>query len=354
MFSASIPVEPPSWALEARARLVRIPGGRRRITSQVARELGFELAVDPDVWLEAEFLYLGQDVRIQNGTRIVADRLYLGDAVTIGAGSSFSTDEVVLADGVFAGERVYVDLAGGRNPDSGLWVGPAGFIGSWVHVNTCRSVVIDTESALAPGAMIFTHSFWQSILEGYSSSFRPVRLESNASVGAGSKLFPGVTVGSGAVIMANSTVVADVPADTLVGGVPAVILRDNIRRPFDRAKTTRAISKLLKMLVGRLRERGCSIEVLSDRIYEVVIPDGSRYRVVVVDDEALVPAAPGEIIISISAWNSSEAGGTVFDLERKCVVGPENPLVFEMRNYFRRFGIRFQPYGWRADYRKGI
>jgi acetyltransferase-like isoleucine patch superfamily enzyme len=54
----------------------------------------------------------------------------------------------------------------------------------------------------------------------------PVRLESHTGVGVGSILLPGVTVHKGAMVAAGAVVNKDVPPYTLVGGVPAKIIKD--------------------------------------------------------------------------------------------------------------------------------
>ena len=53
----------------------------------------------------------------------------------------------------------------------------------------------------------------------------PVRLMPYSGIGTGSILLPGITVHRGGVIAAGAVVTKDVPADTLVGGVPAKVLK---------------------------------------------------------------------------------------------------------------------------------
>ena len=54
---------------------------------------------------------------------------------------------------------------------------------------------------------------------------KPLRICRNAWIGAGATILPGVTVGENAVVGAASVVTHDVPADTMVAGNPARIIR---------------------------------------------------------------------------------------------------------------------------------
>lgn len=56
----------------------------------------------------------------------------------------------------------------------------------------------------------------------------PVRIGNKAWIGSGSIILPGITIGENAVVAAGSVVAKDVPANTVVAGNPARILRENI------------------------------------------------------------------------------------------------------------------------------
>jgi len=54
----------------------------------------------------------------------------------------------------------------------------------------------------------------------------PVRLKKYSGIGTASVILPGVTVHEGGVVAAGAVVIKDVPPYTLVGGVPAKVLKD--------------------------------------------------------------------------------------------------------------------------------
>lgn len=54
---------------------------------------------------------------------------------------------------------------------------------------------------------------------------KPVHICKNAWIGAGATILPGVTIGENAVVAASAVVTKDVPADTIVAGIPAKIIK---------------------------------------------------------------------------------------------------------------------------------
>ena len=61
--------------------------------------------------------------------------------------------------------------------------------------------------------------------DGTPASKGPIHVENDVWLGTGSTILSGVTIGNGAIIMAGSIVTKDVPPYTIVGGVPAKIVK---------------------------------------------------------------------------------------------------------------------------------
>jgi acetyltransferase-like isoleucine patch superfamily enzyme len=93
-------------------------------------------------------------------------------------------------------------------------VGTEAVIDDWVIVNT--GAVIDHDNRLCTAA----HVAPGCALAGN------VKVGERALVGVGSAVRPGIEIGADAVVGAGSAVVADVPAATRVGGVPARRLKE--------------------------------------------------------------------------------------------------------------------------------
>ncbi len=365
--AASItPVEEIEWLQEIRAAV------RAKLGDDTPPPRTFESAPTPGAsdgvfakgpceWgqgarIVARRLYLGRNVKLGDRAFIRADTVYLGSEVRVGADCSLVSGEILIDDGVLFATNALVDLSGGQHPDSGLLVGAASLICANTYLNTCRRVLLERECAVSPGAMLFTHSFWQSVLEGYRTAFEPIRVCENAWIGAGCQVLPGITVGAGAVAVSNSTLIDDVPPECLVAGVPAKVVRRGIRRTLPPGEKLAIVKRLLTELAELLRFKGCAVDSSADELrLDVSRPDIETRAIVIATADSTAKSLPEHsVVLSLGANVSPADGTTVFDLDQRTLAGPEDRLVFEVRNYLRRQGIRFAPHAWDTDYRRGL
>jgi maltose O-acetyltransferase len=163
----------PLWQL-AKLMMLPIPlytGGRVR--TQVLRRLGFQIGHGTTIWDTPKFI----------GGNPIRAKISIGENCLITIGS-------------------YWDLA------------------APIHLGSC--VGVGPEVMLLTG----THDFHNPYNRVGKLEPRPVTVGDGAWLGARCVILPGVTVGEGAVVGAGAVVTRNVPAHTLVAGVPAVCIRE--------------------------------------------------------------------------------------------------------------------------------
>ncbi|BCS89200.1 biotin/lipoyl-containing protein [Pseudodesulfovibrio sediminis] len=305
--------------------------------------------------VRAKRLVIKDGVSIGPNTFIEGDDIFLGEFVKVGKNTSMVSVDIILGAGAYVGHEVEVDLSGGRSGESRFWGGPASLISPRCYVNTAREVVLETESALSPGVSVFTHRFWQSVLDGYDALFAGVRLCEKSWVGSGCQVLPGVVVGHGAVVMSGSTVVDQIPPATLCGGVPATVIRKSVKRDLSQEDKVQVLESILDEFSTVLKFKGCEVGMLiTGKGIAVTTPDTVERQIVICTDSSLEGILPGSIVLSLNGFLPEMTEVYIFDLVGGVVRGDEDRLVHEVRNFLRRKGIRFQPYAWDADYRRGL
>lgn len=86
-------------------------------------------------------------------------------------------------------------------------------------------IIIEDNVQIAPKVSLLSEGHPVSPLDRHTLVPKPIHLKKNAWIGAGATILQGVTIGENAVVAAGAVVSADVPDNTLVGGVPAKIIK---------------------------------------------------------------------------------------------------------------------------------
>ncbi len=116
-----------------------------------------------------------------------------------------------------------------ENGNATLNIGDDTYIGRMVQINAWRSVHIGQKVMVADRVFISDadHNYSDPNLpiKDQGDSFRgAVTLQNGCWIGIGAVILPGVTVGRNAIVSANAVVMQDVPANSVVGGIPARVV----------------------------------------------------------------------------------------------------------------------------------
>jgi len=84
-------------------------------------------------------------------------------------------------------------------------------------------LVIEDRVAISPRVTFVMHSApnWSRIRNIIGDKKGKIRIKQDAWIGTGAVILPGIEIGEGAIVGANSLVTKDVPDYTIVGGIPA-------------------------------------------------------------------------------------------------------------------------------------
>jgi acetyltransferase-like isoleucine patch superfamily enzyme len=195
--------------------------GRRLVRGSVLRARmghaeGLVLAERNVRVLHARHVSAGRDLNLEEGCQIMGlskRGIVFGDRCTVGRYA------MVTPTNIFGGE-----------PGEGLKVGDNSNIGHFAFVGCSGYIEIGDRVLMGPRVTLLAenHRFDDG---GLSIKLQGVERETitigdDCWLGAGSIVLAGVSIGSGSVVAAGSVVTEDVPAMTVVAGVPARFVRE--------------------------------------------------------------------------------------------------------------------------------
>lgn len=86
-------------------------------------------------------------------------------------------------------------------------------------------ITIEDNVLIAPKVSLLSEGHPLDPKERKSLVPAPIHIKKNAWIGANATILPGVTVGENAVVAAGAVVSKDVPDNTIVGGIPAKVIK---------------------------------------------------------------------------------------------------------------------------------
>lgn len=137
--------------------------------------------------------------------------------LSMGSGSQLKVDQSFLIQ-----DNSYVIIRGKAQLQLG-----SGYINSNAQIVCSEKITIGYGVAIADGVLIRDCDDHDLVYDGYQKT-KPIVIGDHVWIGQKAMILKGVTIGDNAVIAAGSVVTKDVPANTLVGGVPAKPIKTNI------------------------------------------------------------------------------------------------------------------------------
>lgn len=99
------------------------------------------------------------------------------------------------------------------------------FINSGCHFQDQGGITIGEGSLIGHNVVLATLNHAMDPAHRKDLLPAPIKIGKNVWIGSNATVCPGVTIGDGAVVAAGAVVTKDVPANAVVGGVPAKLIR---------------------------------------------------------------------------------------------------------------------------------
>lgn len=108
-----------------------------------------------------------------------------------------------------------------------LQLGNNSYINRNSTIDCSEKIIIGNKTIIAENVRIMDSNLHTIVRSNYKKT-DPVIIGNHIWIGANSIILPGVTIGDGSIVAAGSVVNKDVPPRSLVGGVPAKVLRTDV------------------------------------------------------------------------------------------------------------------------------
>ena len=106
-----------------------------------------------------------------------------------------------------------------------ITIGKDVFINSGCHFQDQGGIEIGDGTLIGHNVVLATINHDLNPKENRKNHYAPIKIGAHVWIGSNATILPGVTIGDWAVVAAGTVVTQNVPAMTVVGGVPAKVLK---------------------------------------------------------------------------------------------------------------------------------
>jgi acetyltransferase-like isoleucine patch superfamily enzyme len=186
------------------------------------------VAIAPRTNILSHEIRIDENTTIDDNTTITAyEKLRIGKNCIIRRNARFKARSIEIGDFFYSNDNPIPLIIGGGGsdrPTARIKIGSRCVMHD-SFINVFMPVEIGDNVGFSPGSAVITHGFWNSVIEGYSSEFAPVKIGRNVIIGYRAIILPGVTIGDYCTVGAGAIVTKSFPPYCVVGGVPAKIIK---------------------------------------------------------------------------------------------------------------------------------
>jgi len=310
--------------------------------------------------------HFDRGVKIRFGAVLIGKKVLVGEKVSlgffcivrgtdidirrfarVGAFSVIDTAKIFIDEDARINEQVYI--GGMKTPASSIHLGKRTIIMQLSYLNPTMPIVIGDDSGIGGHCLFFTHGSWNSELEGYPVRFGAITLGKKVWLPWRVFVMPGVTIGDGAVIGANSLVTSDIPAHTMAAGSPAKVIKENFPAAPAENEQRKIVERILLEFTEfmKFEEMSVRAEAMNGGIKYIINGKGRRGEIKYI--ESLNISAKNTSTCAVLSWNCSpesmntmraDGTGMILSLGNNLRCG-SNDAGEELSAYLSRHGIRF-------------
>jgi acetyltransferase-like isoleucine patch superfamily enzyme len=189
------------------------------------------LFLKPFLKKSSGLIFIGRHVKVRHGYQLTAGKnLILEDNVSINA---LSTNGIKLGDHVsLARDSVLFCTGVIAYKGNGITIGDRTGISARAYFAGQGGISIGDDVIMGPNVQIFSenHNFsdTSTTIKAQGVTKQAVIIGNNCWVGASTIILAGVTIGDGCVIAAGSVVTKSFPANSIIAGVPAKVVKSRV------------------------------------------------------------------------------------------------------------------------------
>lgn len=365
--------------------------------SKKGAKIGKDVVIHESTEIVGKHIEIGDSVHIGPHTRIYANNLVIGADVQIGSNCTFRCNQVLL------GERTQIGNNNDIQPYGLFKIGETSHIGNQAHIrgrevtigdeafitngfrvggggrndpeailtigdrctmhnnfiNLAKPVWVGNDVGFSPDAIFITHGYWQSVLDGYSAIYAPITIHDWVIIGMRAIILPGVEIGEATTVGAGAIVSQSLPARCVAAGVPARVIKSDYPSPISEQKQDEIMKEILQVYIPLLVDKGFEVKSVKEEKDSILIEalmNGERtilsyFRGPKVPEQAF--QGNKNILLTFNT-EIDKQGSVIMNLRTLKITGQLFPLVHDLRDFLRKYGIRFYGYGFFQSLRPQI